>query len=755
MISELQQLLELEFGLKNPSIKKINGYDNANYRVQSKEKSFVLKTYTFDDELFEVLKAENEVLLLLNSANSECYPKPMSFNDNQFIKLVKLNGERIIIRMLTFLDGIFLGDLEANKKVYQSLGSSLAKMNLALSEHSSTALKARKWEWDLQYFELNKKYLNAIQNPKDRSLVAYFFKQYEVLVTPVLPHLRKQVIHNDANEWNVLTTAEAVTGFIDFGDLAYAPLINEVAIAMTYAAYDKENSLEYASIVLAAYHEVLFLFEEEISLLYYLMAARLSTSVCNSAYAKQQQPENSYASISEENAWITLEKWIALNPIHVENTFRVAAGFSPKKAISIDLALEKRSKHISSILSVSYKKPIQMESAAFQYMYDVHGNVFLDAYNNIPHVGHSHPKVIEAGQKQMAKLNTNTRYVYDLLAIYAEKLVSKFPDGLNKVFFVNSGSAASDLAIRMAKNHTGKSQVLVMEHGYHGNTQTSIDISDYKFNNKKGQGQKDYILKTALPDAYRGKHGNNGPFYVKDLQQEMSGQLNNIAAFITEPVVGCGGQIPLAKDYLKHVYPEIRKHGGVCISDEVQTGFGRLGDKFWGFELHDVVPDIVVLGKPMGNSHPIGAVVVTDEIAASFENGVEFFSSFGGNPVSCAIGLAVLEVIEEESLQENAKEVGDYYQQELKKLQQKHAVIGDVRGSGLFIGIDIVHAGTKNTNYELAQHIKNELRQKHILISTDGPDDSVLKTKPPLCFTKANVDTVVSAINTILLKNQF
>lgn len=751
MSTELQHLLELEFGFKNPSIKKINGYDNANYQIQSKEKSFVLKTYAFDEELFEVLKAENEVLLLLNLENTGLYPKPISFTNTEFIKVVTINNEVSIIRMLNFLEGSFLGDINADKSVYESLGYTLAKMNSKLSNHISNALKARKLEWDLQYFDLNKKYLNAIQKPKERSLVAYFFQQYQENVTPFLPELRKQVIHNDANEWNVLTNTKEVTGFIDFGDIAYAPLINEVAIAMTYAAYDKESPLEYAVAVLSSYHKVLPILEKEVALLYYLIAARLCTSVCNSAYAKQNNPENTYAAVSEINAWKTLKKWLAINPIYVENTFRNAIGLANKKSKALNLALYERQKHISPILSMSYKKPIQMERAAFQYMYDLHGNTYLDAYNNIPHVGHSHPLVIEAAKKQLLKLNTNTRYVYDLLAAYAEKLVAKFPKSLNKVFLVNSGSAASDLAIRMAKNHTGKSQVLVMEHGYHGNTQTSIDISDYKFNSKKGQGQKDYILKTTLPDAYRGKHGNIGQAYAEDALDEFADELKDIAAFIAEPVVGCGGQIPLANGYLKHVYPEIRKHGGVCISDEVQTGFGRLGDAFWGFELHDVVPDIVVLGKPMGNGHPIGAIVVTDEIAASFEEGVEFFSSFGGNPVSCAIGIAVLEVIEEEALQENAKEVGDYYQAALRKLQEKHPVIGDVRGSGLFIGIDIVHPKTKDTNHELAQYLKNELRNQNILISTDGPDDSVLKSKPPLCFTKANVDTVIQKIDKILL----
>jgi len=395
-----------------------------------------------------------------------------------------------------------------------------------------------------------------------------------------------------------------------------------------------------------------------------------------------------------------------------------------------------------------------MVRSAFQYMYDAYGNTFLDAYNNIPHVGHSHPKVVAAGQRQMAKLNTNTRYIYDELAEYAEKLASKFPASLNNVYFVNSGSAASDLAIRMAKIYTGYEKFMVMEHGYHGHTQTATDISDYKFSSRKGQGQKDYILKTQIPDTYRGKFtindGNAGKMYaIKAIEQIAHSDLP-IAAFISEPIVGCAGQVPLADGYLKEIYPAIRKQGGVCISDEVQTGFGRLGDVFWGFEAHKVVPDMVIVGKPMANGHPMGAVICTSEIAESFSKGVEFFSSFGGNPVSCAIATSVLEVIEEENLQENAKNVGDYYKSLFLELQQKHNCIGDVRGSGLFLGIEIVKENSKKQNPELAYYIKNELRNKNILLSTDGPFDSVIKTKPALIFTKENANEVVENIDEVL-----
>jgi len=520
-----------------------------------------------------------------------------------------------------------------------------------------------------------------------------------------VPYLRKQIIHNDANEWNVLVQGSEISGIIDFGDLAHTYLINELAIAICYACYDKENPLQWATIIIKAYHKIVALEEKEIKVLYYLIAARLCTSVCNSAHARMVDPENSYSSVSEKPAWKMIYRWLAISPLKAEDEFRKAVNLAPLHKVPIDEALERRGKHISPILSVSYN-------------------------------------------------NTNTRYIYEELSIYAEKLLSYFPDSLNRVFFVNSGSAASDLAIRMANNHTKSQHMMVMELGYHGNTQTSIEISDYKFNNPKGLGQQRHIIKTALPDTYKGKYRKEmpdaGTLYGLDAVAQIANSQDSISAFISEPVVGCAGQVPLPQGYLNEVYPAIRAQGGICISDEVQTGFGRLGEYFWGFEASDVVPDMVILGKPIANGHPMGAVVCTEEIASSFEKGVEFFSSFGGNPVSCAIATAVLDVIEEEGLQENARKVGIHYKMLLENLKVKYPCIGDVRGSGLFIGCEIVKDSSTDPDTALASHIKNELRDRHILVSTDGPFDNVIKTKPALCFSVENAETVVAAIDDIL-----
>jgi len=531
----MRQLIQTEFGLKDIEVTRLNGYENINYLIKTKTAKYVFKTYSYTSEIYDLVKAENKTLAFLQKKESLKYPKPIPFLEGCFVKILNINGENLVCRMLTFIEGASLGSIKHTKKLFQSFGIFLADFNLKLQNFTNHTIAAREWGWEIKFINLNKKFIKDIPNAKDRNIIHYFFQQFDKNVLPVLHNFRKQIIHNDANEWNVLAENGEVASIIDFGDLAYSILINELAIAIAYGCFDKENPLKWASFIIEAYHSKLPLKEAEIKILYYLIATRLIISVTNSAHSRIINPENSYANVSEKQAWKVLYKWVKINPLAAENSFRLAIGLPITNQQSISKVVKKRQQHISSILSLSYDKPIHMVGAAFQYMYDAQGNTFLDAYNNIPHVGHAHPKVVAAGQKQMAKLNTNTRYLYDQLADYSEKLLTKFPPSLNKVFFVNSGSAASDLALRLAKYHTNHKKIMVIEHGYHGNTQTDIDISDYKFNNPKGEGQKDFILKTEIPDTYRGKYTgkNAGKRYAKEAIENIENSDNSIAAFIS------------------------------------------------------------------------------------------------------------------------------------------------------------------------------------------------------------------------------
>ncbi len=420
----------------------------------------------------------------------------------------------------------------------------------------------------------------------------------------------------------------------------------------------------------------------------------------------------------------------------------------PDDDLSLEAIRREREEHIGKSLSISYQKPLKIVRGSMQYLYDEEGRAYLDAVNNVSHVGHCHPRVVRAGQEQMAVLNTNTRYLHDNLVRYARRLRATLPEPLSVCFFVCSGSEANELALRLARTHTQRKDLIVVDVAYHGNTTSLIEISPYKFDGPGGTGAPPYVHKVPMPDVYRGEYKKNdlqaGEKYARYVEQtilEIQNNRSDVAAFICESLLGCGGQIVLPQHYLKEVYRYIRNAGGVCIADEVQVGF----------ETQGVVPDIVTMGKPIGNGHPLAAVVTTPEIAASFNNGMEYFNTFGGNPVSCAIGLAVLDVIAEEGLQENAQQVGTHLMDGMIELMEKHALIGDVRGLGLFIGIELVlDRQTLAPAPEQASYIANRMRERGILLSTDGPYQNVLKIKPPLVFTEENADFLVTTLDEIL-----
>ncbi len=415
-----------------------------------------------------------------------------------------------------------------------------------------------------------------------------------------------------------------------------------------------------------------------------------------------------------------------------------------------------RETHLAPSLSLSYNDPLHIVKGEGQFLYDGDGNQYLDAVNNIQHVGHCHPKVVAAATTQYQKLNTNTRYLDETRVNYAQALTDKLPDGLDVCFFTNSGSEANDLALRIARHITQSKETIVLDAAYHGNLSSLIEISPYKHDGKGGSGAPDFVHVIPRPDPYRGKYRgeDSGKSYAHEVQMAMdkiqeSGK--RVSVFIAESLMGCGGQLVLPNGFLKESFQKVREAGGLCIADEVQIGFGRMGDHFWGFETQGVIPDIVTMGKSMGNGHPLSAVVTTRSIADTFNNGMEYFNSFGGNPVSCAVGHAVLKVIEEEELQQNAKEVGDYLKSMLNELKEKHSIIGDVRGHGLFLGEELVRdldslepAGNE------AEQIVNSMKEKGILISTDGPDHNVLKIKPPMIFTRENALFLTETLNEIL-----
>jgi 4-aminobutyrate aminotransferase-like enzyme/Ser/Thr protein kinase RdoA (MazF antagonist) len=725
-----------------------------------RDQNLLLKTA---DNRFFVVKisnsAESELELdLQNSAMTRLWHKKLpvsravSNTHRMLISKFRVDEQKeFCLRVLTFVPGTFYAQLAVcshDEKLWRSLGDFVACTSNALVDFRHAAA-GRYLDWDLAQGYLICQTKKQLLSTENRRLVEYFLKYYHQHTLARLPELPQSIIHGDMNDHNVLVDDDHnIAGLIDFGDVVLSHTINELAIACAYALMGLNNPLEALIVIVASYHEKRPLIAAELEVLYSLIALRLCTTVCNSALAIENEPNNEYLLISVEPARRLLQQLKAANAYSVACKLRIACSLPLVSGMSSDDIISYRKKHLGKSLSLSYAQPLKMVRGQGAFLFDESGRAYLDMVNNVCHVGHCHPHVVAAGQAQMEQLNTNTRYLHDNIVSYSKKLLATMPEALSVCMFVNSGSEANELALRLARTFTDSKQLIVVDDAYHGNTTACVEASPYKFNGPGGKGAETYVHTVDLPDTYRGKfQGVDADvaaayaWVVGERIAEIESAGQSVGAFMCESVHGVAGQIVMPDGYLGHVYPKIRAAGGVCIADEVQVGFGRVGSHMWAFETQNVVPDIVTLGKPMGNGHPLAAVITTQAIAEAFVTGMEFFNTYGGNPVSCAIGEAVLEVIDDEQLQRNALDVGEYLKENLRKLQRRYPVIGDIRGLGLFIGIELVEDKiSKEPAPDKAGFLVEFLKENNVLLSIDGRSNNVLKIKPPMVFSRQNAD---------------
>ena len=757
---EAEQLIQDYYHLKVKA-SSLQGYDEQNFLLRGEDgKKYVLKIAT-DEHQIHFLDAQVKIINHLSNSNlASKFQHVLPSTAGKEISTLVIDDTNYYLRLLTYLEGTFWVDRqEKSAALYQDLGNFLGNMDKVLSTFSHPAMH-RHYTWDISTAMDAYKKLQHINHHEKRRIAGYFLLQFETEALPELTSLPHCYAHNDANDYNLITEGDQITGLIDFGDMVYTARINNVAVACTYAMLNNTEPLASAKLIVHEYHKINPLTEKEIELLYYLIAARLCISVAQSAFNASLDSDNEHHFITEKPAWELLFKLIEINPVKAIDAFRTACGFSSiiNEKDEYHEILKDRKENIGYNLSISYKKKLKIVKGALQYLYDDKGNTFVDCVNNPSHVGHCHPTVVKRMQRQIATLNTNTRYLNDHMLEFAKKFKKTLDPSLSVCYFTNSGSEANDLAIRISRHFTKQKDVIVLDHAYHGTSTASMEMSPYKFDGKGGFGKMPWIHKAMNPDQYRGPYqyddAEAGKKYADDVQriiEELKKENKFPAAYICETLLGVGGQMPLPPGYLKEVYRYVKASGGLCIADEVQVGFGRVGEKFWGYELQDVLPDIVVMGKPIGNGHPLAAVVVTKEIAEAFNNGMEFFNTFGGNPVSMVTGIAVLDVIHDEALQAHALEVGNHLMNGLRELMKKHDIIGDVRGHGLFIGAELVRDRvTKEPAVPEIDHIVEAMKERGFLLSTDGPLYNVLKIKPPIVFSKKNADDMVRELDEVL-----
>ncbi|UCH09524.1 MAG: aminotransferase class III-fold pyridoxal phosphate-dependent enzyme [Fidelibacterota bacterium] len=720
----------------------------------------------------ELLEFQNAVIdWLAEHWSFSANPHVVKTLAGESISTVHVAGqESFRLRVLTYLPGQPLASISRRTtQLLDTLGFVLGDLDKCLADFEHPAMD-RDLPWDLRRAEWISGHTHRIPDIKQRGIVERTLLQFRARITPLLAELPISVIHNDANDENVLLEKDPagdwqVSGLLDFGDMLRTCTVSELAIACAYAIFGMEDPLTVIARITRGYHRAHQLSEAEIRVLFPLLCTRLCVSVTTSAIAAQEDPDNDYRRISEKQAWETLERLETIPWTEAEKQLRAACGL-PERPVPTygrqewahDSLVAERKSRIGSSLSLSYDVPLEIVRGSGQFLFDRNEQAYLDCVNNVCHVGHSHPKVVAALSEQAAILNTNTRYLHPYLVEYAERLTATLPEPLKVCIFVNSGSEANELALRMARTHTQRKNVIVLEGGYHGNTQTLVDVSPYKCEGPGGCGLPGWVHKVPKPDPYRGTYRGTGPDIGKSYAQSVRETCERLvgsgqppALFLCEPILGCGGQIVLPDGYLRLAFEYVRSAGGVCIVDEVQVGMGRVGTHWWAFETQGVVPDIVTLGKPIGNGHPLGAVVTTTEIARSFDNGMEYFNTFGGNPVSMAVGMAVLDVIEEEQLRERAARVGRYLMDGFRRLADDHPIIGDVRGLGMFMGVElVVDRETLEPATDETAMLIERLKHDGILLSAEGPFHNVLKIKPPLQFEETDADLLLGAVDRAL-----
>jgi 4-aminobutyrate aminotransferase-like enzyme/Ser/Thr protein kinase RdoA (MazF antagonist) len=622
-----------------------------------------------------------------------------------------------------------LGGAELDDDAVRDFAATHARLSLALRGFFHPAA-GRELLWDLKRAAELRPLLASIADKQRRRLVADVIDRFEQHVVPRWPLLRSQVVHGDFTLDNVfLDERDRVAGIVDFGDTGHTAEVADFAIALASLLRGRPNDDVFRAgrIAVDAYAGRVPFEPHELEVLGDLVAARLAALVAISAWRVERYPENAeYIQAWDADSWQLLEFFAARGPDEVSRAFGAAAPVEPTE----ELTRRRRQLLGAALTDLTYERPVHAVRGEGVWLYEANGRRLLDAYNNVPVVGHCHPRVTEAVVRQTRTLNTHARYLYEPLIEVAERLAASMPPGLDTVMLVNSGSEANELAWRLATATTGNGGAIVTEHAYHGVTAAVSDLSPEEWPHGYRAATTELVAPLRLEEDM--------PRAIERLEATGVGLA---ATFLDCGFTSDGIHVPSPKS-LAAVVDGTHVAGGLFVADEVQAGHGRSGEHLWMFASYGIAPDLVTLGKPMGNGYPVAAVIARSEIVDRFATQTRVFSTFGGNPVAARAALAVLDVIEDERLVENAGRVGARLRRALEELRDDSSITA-VRGRGLLIGVELPDATA-------AERMVNALRDDGILIGRTGRGGNVLKIRPPLVFRDEHADALVEALGRAL-----
>jgi len=763
--SELASIARQHFDLEGTH-KTLTGERDQNTRITTADgQQFVLKIASADEDPASIDMQLNVLQHLEEVDGSLPVPRVRLSKDGETsVTLKAADGKNHIVRVLTYLPGktyqqIAPLSLEGLRKV----GVLVAGVSKGLQGFFHPAAD-HFMPWDIKSGTLQNQSLHDPAKAYFATHIKPVLDRWQDLQGRTLKSLPAQVIHYDGHNENLLWAmdgSDELAGLIDFGDLIYAPAIMDLAVSFSsFLSEDiqlqQDDWIDIAVAILQGYNSVRFLQEDELDVLLDMTLARLVLSVLLFDFRAQHSADKAFIKFVDEFRISHLkaaETLLAADRDFVINRFRSACGYPPSyNDNQYGELLQRRKNVLSSSYSHFYDTPMHIVRGQGVWLWDAAGRKYLDSYNNVPSVGHCHPYVVNALTRQIRTLNTHTRYLHETVVELSERIVATMPAGLDRVIMVCTGTEANDLAAQMARDFTGNNGLIVTEASYHGNSDLVAQLSRAE---QAGQPVPDYIGVFEPPNTYR------GPFTGKDTAHQYADLLDveiakleqngqGVAACMIDSSFDSNGILIPPPGYAEKVDDKIHAAGGLMIYDEVQSGFCRMGDNFWGFMDCDASPDIVTMGKPMGAGHPVAAVVTRSEIADHFAKRYSYFNTFGGNPVAASAALAVMDVIRDEKLLDHVHEVGKFLAEGLRDIESRYEFVGNLQGKGLFWGLDIVKDPvSKEPDKSLALQASIKMRDRGVLLGSTGRYGNVLKIRPPLIFSRENAVQLLSTLDAV------
>jgi 4-aminobutyrate aminotransferase-like enzyme/Ser/Thr protein kinase RdoA (MazF antagonist) len=771
-IAEGERIARDVYGLA-VSIRALPGERDCNFRIRTASapgaaaREFVLKIHNLDDDAGG---ADCLIRALAHVAEQDPrlpVPRLVPTQQGEEIGRFERDGVAYGTCLLGFIPGRLLGESNPDPALLQDMGAVLARIDRALQGFTHPAL-GRRLAWDVRRLPELIDFGGHIESAALRDAALQVSRAMESCL-PRLRGLRSQAIHGDCHAGNVLVDAEgrSISGILDFGDMIHAPRILEPAVAMAELLAHAVAPLDGVADVLRGYARGQALETAEVELLYDLVNARLAVMVLVHAWRTRRDPAGAkvlqgaaahagrallqLVAVGRETftpVWHAAAGTAPIGPLMVGDATHVATHAATHVATHVEV-LARRHRLMGSGAELFYEKPLHIVRGSGVWLYDVQGQAYLDVYNNVPHVGHTHPTVVAAIQRQTAILATHTRYLHETILDYAHELTSRLPAHLDTCIFVNSGSEANDVAWRIARMLTGHRGALVMEHAYHGITDAAAALTP-----RRGEPRDAHVATLAAPPAELRADSELGRAEALAAAENAARAIAGLrargfapAAFYIDSAITSSGIFDPPPAWAETVQTQVRSAGGLIVADEVQYGLGRSGSHFWGFERRGFTPDIVTLGKPVGNGYPMGVLVANRAAIEAFQAEFGFFSTFGGNAVAAAAGLAVLEVLEREELMANAAATGAYLRAQLESVAARHESLGRVRGAGLLLGVEVLGSDAAHAKRRCKRIINCLAAEFHILIGYEGPHSSILKLRPPLPFRPEHADRLIEAID--------